>query len=106
MAYAAVALLVAAAGTWLLFRAGVNIVQATVHTTGSEATALIVIESIGLLAISLVAFEIAQTIVDRDKRLSSGSDAIGEMVEHHRKLIDIREHPFFHDATRLATGRP
>jgi hypothetical protein len=64
VAYAAVALLCAAAGLWLLLRAGMNIVQAVILSEASEATTLIVIESIGLLAISLVAFEISQTIIE------------------------------------------
>ena len=63
-AYAAVALLCAAAGAWLLVRAGMNILHAARFVSEGAATTLIVIESIGLLAISLVAFEIAQTIVE------------------------------------------
>src|SRR5690606_40098326 len=41
-----------------------NILHAARSVADGGATTLIVIESIGLLAISLVAFEIAQTIVE------------------------------------------
>lgn len=61
--YALVAFLFGAAALWLLYTAAFGIWAVISATTGADAI-LTVIESIGLLAVALVALEIAQTIIE------------------------------------------
>ena len=63
--YGAVAVLFATAAVWLLGAAAWQILGAMRGTLGAAFTSsIVIIESMGLLAVSLVALEIAQTIVE------------------------------------------